>query len=44
MTVKRYGYEVADGAKAIFGNANELHGRKHHFFTSEMGLAQKIPV
>ena len=30
MTAKRYGYEVADGAKAIIGNANEFHGR--HLF------------
>ncbi len=44
MTVKRDSYEVIDGAKAIVGNANEFHGRQHHRFTSEMGLAQKIPV
>jgi hypothetical protein len=36
--------QVIDGAKANIGNANEFHGRQHHPFTREMGLAQKIPV
>jgi hypothetical protein len=44
VTAKRYSCEVVDGAKANIGNANEFHGRQHHPFTSEMGLAQKIPV
>jgi hypothetical protein len=44
MTAERFGYMVADGAQATVGNINELYGRRHHRYTSGMGLAQRIPA
>ena len=44
MTAERLDYMVVDGAQATVGNINELHGRRHHPFTSGMGLAQRNPA